>query len=176
MPGYGATVAGAQRPWRLVTGMVVAAVFTVGFGVAGMVAVDDDLVRVTATDGRDVPFGMRWPGGLDLCVTDASTVDAGGELPNCYREPVDEASAVKQPVSTATTAAFVVIGLAILWSADRRDGEHTWFEFQVFGRFGRHQRHHPERSALQVDLGHHAVLDHPGDQPGEAVAGALGHW
>jgi hypothetical protein len=58
---------------------------------------------------------VRWPGGLDSCVTDAEL----GALPNCYREPVDLDSFVKQPASTASTAAFCAVGLAILVVGDR---------------------------------------------------------
>jgi hypothetical protein len=70
---------------------------------------------VTASDGRTVDIGVRWPGGVDSCVTDAEL----GVLPNCYREPVDLDAFVKQPASTASTFAFCAVGLAILLVGDR---------------------------------------------------------
>ncbi len=85
-------------------------------GLIGAVAVAGSAARpVEASDGRLVDIGVRWPGGLDSCVTDG-TLDV---LPNCYREPVDHASFVKQPVSTASTLAFCLVGLAILVTVDR---------------------------------------------------------
>ena len=43
-------------------------------------------------------------------------------------------------------------------------------EPQVAHGLAAHQGHHPERPALELDLSHHAVHLHVGDQPDEPVA------
>ena len=102
-------------------------VFHLGMALAGWLAVAGSSDRVVTTaDGRTVDIGESWPGALDACVTDVE-VDA---LPNCYREPVDRGSFVKQPWSTYSTLAFCVVGLVVLASADRtRRRDEAWLGF-----------------------------------------------
>lgn len=97
-------------------GLALLGLFVVVFGGAGALFVrGSDHRPLTATYGRAVDIGVRWPGGVDACVTDAEV----GALPNCYREPVDLDGVVKQPASTASTFAFPAVGLAILLVGDR---------------------------------------------------------
>ncbi len=101
---------------RLLIGVLVLVLFTVAFGVAGWVFVDGSAPRtVHTTDQRGISVGISWPGSLDACVTDPAI----NVLPNCYREPVDRGSFVKQPWSTYSTFAFCAVGLFILALADR---------------------------------------------------------
>jgi len=111
----------------LIIGVVVLVVFTVGMGIAGWLFVDGSTPRtVHTTDQRAISVGISWPGSLDACVTDPSI----NVLPNCYREPVDRGSFVKQPWSTYSTFAFCVVGLFILAMADRtRSRDQTWLGF-----------------------------------------------
>src|SRR5919204_2721096 len=57
---------------------------------------------------------------------------------------------------------------------DHGDRQHPRAQAQLVGGLPGHQRHHPVRAGLQLDLGDDLVLDHPGDDPLEAVAGRLG--
>src|SRR5262245_19429136 len=57
---------------------------------------------------------------------------------------------------------------------DGSDGHHPGSELQLVGGLSGHQRHHPVRAGLELHLGDDVVLDHPGDDPLEAVAGRLG--
>lgn len=112
---------------RLIIGVVVLVVFTVGMGIAGWLFVDGSTPRTVHTaDQRAISVGISWPGSLDACVTDPSI----NVLPNCYREPVDRGSFVKQPWSTYSTFAFCAVGLFILARADRtRSRDQTWLGF-----------------------------------------------
>jgi hypothetical protein len=118
---------------RLLIGVLVLVVFTVGMGVAGWVFVDGSAPRTVHTaDQRAISVGISWPGSLDACVSDPSI----NVLPNCYREPVDRGSFVKQPWSTYSTFAFCAVGLFILAMADRmamanesRSRDQTWLGF-----------------------------------------------
>src|SRR5919198_4224907 len=58
---------------------------------------------------------------------------------------------------------------------DHGDRQHPRAQAQLVGGLPGHQRHHPVRAGLQLDLGDDLVLDHPGDDPLEAVAGRLRH-
>ena len=112
---------------RLFIGVAVLALFTVGMGIAGWVFVDGSAPRTVHTaDQRAISVGISWPGSLDSCVTDPSI----NVLPNCYREPIDRTSFVKQPWSTYSTFAFCAVGLFILAMADRtRSRDQTWLGF-----------------------------------------------
>ena len=44
---------------------------------------------------------------------------------------------------------------------------------ELVGRLSTHQRHEPMRAGLHLDLGHHLVLDHLGDDRRHPVAGRL---
>lgn len=106
--------AGPTSSARFALGLL--ALFTLAFGAVGAARVAGSSSRpVRTADGRVVDVGARWPGSLDACVTDAA-LDV---VPNCYREPVDRDSFVKQPASTASTLAFCAVGIAILANIDR---------------------------------------------------------
>jgi hypothetical protein len=110
-----------------VIGVLLIVAFTLGMGLVGWVVVDGSSPRTIHTsDGRAINLGVSWPGALDSCVSD-STVNV---LPNCYREPVDRGSFVKQPWSTYSTFAFCAVGLFILAMADRsKSRDQTWLGF-----------------------------------------------
>src|SRR4029453_12833834 len=57
---------------------------------------------------------------------------------------------------------------------DGRHGQHPGGEPELVGGLPGHQRHHPVGAGLELHLGHDLVLDDPGDDPLEAVAGRLG--
>src|SRR5215207_949446 len=57
---------------------------------------------------------------------------------------------------------------------DGGDSEHARGELELVGGLPGHQRHHPVGAGLELDLGHDLVLDDPGDDPLEPVAGRLG--
>jgi hypothetical protein len=121
--------------WRFPLGLGLLWVFVAMMAVLGLTQVDDGTPRIVhVADGRTVDIGPSWPGALDECVTDP-TLD---ELPNCYREDVVRDSFVKQPYSTGSTAVFCLVGLLILWIADRERArpharlttrEQTWAGF-----------------------------------------------
>jgi hypothetical protein len=92
--------------------VALAVAFVAFLGIGGATLTEGERSDVVvADDGQPVAYGLRWRGGLQTCVTDEAPA-------NCYREPI-RTGAIKQPVSTATTAVFVVVGLAILRRADR---------------------------------------------------------
>ena len=112
---------------RLLIGGLLLIAFTIGMGLVGWIVVDGSVPRTVHTaDQRAISVGISWPGGLDSCVSDPSI----NVLPNCYREPVDRGSFVKQPWSTYSTFAFCAVGLFILAMADRtKSRDQTWIGF-----------------------------------------------
>jgi len=111
----------------LLVAVLLLVVFTLGMGLVGWLVVDGSSPRTIHTsDGRALNIGISWPGELDSCVSDP-TINV---LPNCYREPVNRGSFVKQPWSTWSTFAFCAVGLYILAMADRnKSRDQTWLGF-----------------------------------------------
>jgi hypothetical protein len=112
---------------RLLTGCALLVLFMAAMGIAGKVWVDGSKERIVrVSDGRAISVGTSWPGSLDDCVTDPEI----NILPNCYREPVDRGSFIKQPWSTWSTLGFCLVGLFILARADRtKSTSDTWLGF-----------------------------------------------
>lgn len=109
---------GAQSPF--IIGLLGLVVFFAVFLLAASLLVDGSGTRAEQiADGRLVSIGKSWPGTLDGCVTDVSRP----VLPNCYREPVDRDSIIKQPFSSGSALAYSLVGLAILWLSARRHSE-----------------------------------------------------
>lgn len=108
---------------RLLIGAAIIIAFTIAMGLIGWLVVDGSSDRIVRTgDGRAISVGESWPGDLDACVSDVDI----SVLPNCYREPLDRGSFIKQPWSTYSTLAFCIVGLIILAMADRsRSREET---------------------------------------------------
>src|ERR1700694_444023 len=55
----------------------------------------------------------------------------------------------------------------------RSDGHDSWLQSKLVSRLPSDQRHDSKRASLYLDLGRHAVLDHPGHDAREAVARRL---
>src|SRR5512133_3281317 len=139
------------------------------------------------------------PSSLNAAVSDAAanTLISPGD---CAPEPPPESSPPPQAASTSAAAAStaarrirersMVPPLAGRGSATGRcrrrqlddhvgrldggNGQHPGGEAELVGRLPGHQRHHPVGACLELHLGHDLVLDDPGDDAGEAVAGRLG--
>jgi hypothetical protein len=88
---------------------------------AGHVVVADPGRTERLSDGRLVSVGKSWPGAFDICVVDVEQP----VLPNCYREPVSKGAIIKQPMSTASALALIVVGLVILFVLARAASSNT---------------------------------------------------
>src|SRR5262245_32461715 len=121
-------------------------------------------------------------------------ISAGAATP----EPPPGSSSPPHPASTSAATAsaaarrvrYLSMGppLSLHWFAtcrrrqldhdvgrlDRGHGQHPRGQPELVGGLPGHQRHHAVGAGLQLHLGHDLVLDDPGDDPLEAVAGRLG--
>src|SRR5438874_1721267 len=87
---------------QFLVGVGALCVFLLTLLIAGRVVVDEPGRTERLSDGRVVSIGKSWPGRFDSCVTDVGQ----RVLPNCYREPVDRDSTIKQPMSVMSALAY----------------------------------------------------------------------
>src|SRR5215207_288134 len=137
----------------------------------------------------------RSPSLVKAAVSDAAAntlISPGAAAPE---PPSPEPSPPPQPASASSAARRVrvrVLGMTpplprgrlAPWRRRQLDhhvgrldgghGQHPGGQGQLVGRLPGHQRHHPVGAGLKLHLGHDLVLDDPGDDPLEPVAGRLG--